>query len=34
MNNLLFNEFIKVCKDLNKVDIKPTLMGSLGFRIS
>ncbi|MCO4096228.1 phosphoribosylanthranilate isomerase [Macrococcoides canis] len=33
MDNLLFNEFIKVCKDLNKVDIKPTLMGSLGLEL-
>ncbi|WP_262492240.1 hypothetical protein [Macrococcoides canis] len=33
MNNLLFNKFIKVCKDLNKVYIKPTLMGSLGLEL-
>ncbi|RXK18699.1 phosphoribosylanthranilate isomerase [Macrococcus sp. DPC7161] len=33
MNNILFKEFIKVCKELNKVEIKPTLMGSLGLEL-
>lgn len=33
MNQLLFNEFIKICRDLNQVNIKPTLMGSLGLEL-
>lgn len=30
-NNKLFNEFLKICGQLNKLGIVPTLMGSLGL---
>lgn len=28
----LFNEFLKICKQLNSINITPTLMGSLGLQ--
>ncbi|MFC3900089.1 phosphoribosylanthranilate isomerase [Aliicoccus persicus] len=31
MDKTLFKEFINICRSLNAIDIKPTLMGSLGL---
>lgn len=33
MNEFLFKEFINICRSLNAIDIKPTLMGSLGLEL-
>ena len=33
MNNHMFNEFIKIAKKLNEIEITPLLMGSVGLEV-
>lgn len=33
MDNILFKQFINICRALNNIGIKPTLMGSLGLEL-
>ena len=33
MDNILFDKFINICRSLNAIDIKSTLIGSLGLEL-